>query len=225
MGAVVLRQSGRAGVRTPARPYGAATICRVDAAGECAISYSTATARRCNSLYIAPEASIPPAECCVLPAAGARELILRFASLPVEYDQAGAPGRLVAVLLDAGLPRAAFGLPLPRPTLADICAALEAQPDDARTLADWAGVVGASERTLARRFVQETGLGFGWRQRRIITVVGCPVSRGQRHRWRWRMTLHPRLLRRFCSAFFARLVAASASPDASARVAHKKFGA
>lgn len=123
-----------------------------------------------HSLYIAPEASILPAECCVLQVSPlARELILRFASLPVEYDQAGAPGRLVAVLLDelAGLPRAAFGLPLPHDRrLLQICAALEAQPDDARTLADWAGVVGASERTLARRFVQETGLGFGqWRQR------------------------------------------------------------
>lgn len=123
-----------------------------------------------HSLYIAPEALALPAECCVLQVSPlARELILRFASLPAEYDQAGAPGRLAAVLLDelVSLPRAAFGLPLPRDRrLLQICAALEAQPDDRRVLADWAGVVGASERTLARRFVQETGLGFGqWRQR------------------------------------------------------------
>ena len=186
-----------------------------------------------HSLYIAPEASILPAECCVLQVSPlARELILRFASLPVEYDQAGAPGRLVAVLLDelAGLPRAAFGLPLPHDRrLLQICAALEAQPDDARTLADWAGVVGASERTLARRFVQETGLGFGqWRQRmRLLLSLDALQAGGSvtqvalAHGY----DSPSAFIAAFRSAFFCTpgALLRQQDPDASARVAHKNL--
>lgn len=71
-----------------------------------------------RSLYVAPEvARSLPDECCVLRISPlARELILRFGSLPTEYDEAGPAGRLAAVLLDelASLERAGFGLPLPR---------------------------------------------------------------------------------------------------------------
>lgn len=186
-----------------------------------------------HSPYIAPEASILPAECCVLQVSPlARELILRFASLPVEYDQAGAPGRLVAVLLDelAGLPRAAFGLPLPHDRrLLQICAALEAQPDDARTLADWAGVVGASERTLARRFVQETGLGFGqWRQRMRLLLSLDALQAGDSvtqvalaHGY----DSPSAFIAAFRSAFFCTpgALLRQQDPDASARVAHKNL--
>jgi AraC-like DNA-binding protein len=45
-----------------------------------------------------------------------------------------------------------------------LAAALVADPTDRRTLADWGRHVGASERTLARAFIAETGLPFGrWR--------------------------------------------------------------
>ncbi|WP_374486594.1 helix-turn-helix transcriptional regulator [Zoogloea sp.] len=124
-----------------------------------------------RSLYVTPAAAAAlPAECCVLEMSPlVRELIRRIGELPVEYDEAGPAGRLVAVLLDelAGLPRAGFGLPLPKDRrLGVICAALQEQPDDTRSLAQWAVEAGASERTLARLFVKETGLGFGeWRQR------------------------------------------------------------
>ena len=124
-----------------------------------------------RSLYVAPEvARSLPDECCVLRISPlARELILRFGGLPAEYDEAGPAGRLAAVLLDelASLERAGFGLPLPQDRrLVQICTTLEAHPDDRRSLAEWAAQAGASERTLARLFQQQTGLGFGqWRQR------------------------------------------------------------
>lgn len=78
------------------------------------------------------------------------------------------------VLLDelAVLRRGGSRLPLPKDRrLMAICNALQESPADARSLSDWAGKVGASERTLARLFVRETGLGFGvWRQRLVLSL-------------------------------------------------------
>src|SRR6218665_3548793 len=124
-----------------------------------------------RSLYVRADAAAPlPAGCTVLQVSGlARELIRRVSALPVDYDEVGADGRLAAVLLDelARLPKARFELPLARDRrVLQISVALQQQPDDRRGPAQWGETVGASERTLARLFVQQTGLGFGaWRQR------------------------------------------------------------
>src|SRR5512142_120128 len=93
----------------------------------------------------------------------ARELVRAVTALPAEYEEGGAPGRLVRVFLDhlASLPEVAFSLPAPRdPRLHAVATALESAPDDRRTLAEWSRVAGASERTLARLFRRETGLSF-----------------------------------------------------------------
>lgn len=124
-----------------------------------------------RSLYLSREAAAGlPTESCILEISPLiRELIRRIGELPVEYDEEGPAGRLVAVLVDelAAARRAPFGLPLPADRrLVAICSALEQAPDDDRTLNEWAASAGASARTLARLFVKETGLGFGeWRQR------------------------------------------------------------
>jgi len=85
--------------------------------------------------------------------------------------------------------RAASDLPLhlPRPAdrrLARICDAILAAPADARPLEEWASAVGASTRTLARRFRQETGMSFAaWRQQaRLLEslrrlAAGEPVTK------------------------------------------------
>lgn len=124
-----------------------------------------------RSLYVRADSAMAlPAACTVLQMSGlARELMARIALLPVAYDEAGADGRLAAVLLDelASLPQAQFQLPLARDRrVQQICVALQQRPDDRRGLAQWGSEVGASERTLARLFLQQTGLSFGaWRQR------------------------------------------------------------
>lgn len=124
-----------------------------------------------RSLYLDPAfAAALPTECRVLEVTPlARELIRRVSALPVEYDEAGPAGRLVAVLGDelAQLQPAAFTLPLPQDRrLAALCARLQESPEDRDTLADWAARAGASERTLTRLFQKETGLTFReWRQR------------------------------------------------------------
>jgi AraC-like DNA-binding protein/quercetin dioxygenase-like cupin family protein len=63
------------------------------------------------------------------------------------------------------LPVTALNVRFPDDQIAGpVARALRDNPADQRTLADWGRTVGASERTLARAFVTETGLPFGrWR--------------------------------------------------------------
>jgi AraC-like DNA-binding protein len=80
------------------------------------------------------------------------------------------PDRLI-LLLQEPLP-----LPEPRDSRARAAAeALKRQPGDRRTLREIAREVGASERTLERLFVRETGLNFTtWRLRlRMLAALEC----------------------------------------------------
>ncbi len=131
-----------------------------------------------RTLWVAPEASRRlPGRCGVrLVTPLVRELVLRATELPRLYDERGAEGRLVAVLLDevAALSPAPLHVPWPRDARAQrVARALQAAPADARTLGEWARRVGAGERTLARLFARETGLSFGaWRRRlRLLHAV------------------------------------------------------
>jgi len=98
-----------------------------------------------------------------------RSLISEAATYPLEYDEAGAQGRLMSVLLDqlAGLSTRDVLLPLPQDVrLQKICRYLIKDPSCSYSLDLWSHRVGASSRTLARLFEQETGMGFrAWRQR------------------------------------------------------------
>ncbi|TFW30307.1 AraC family transcriptional regulator [Massilia arenosa] len=71
---------------------------------------------------------------------------------------------------------------IPLPTdkrLRTLCDALLAEPDCARTLGEWAGDVGASERTLARLFDRELGMGFNqWRQQVRLAHAAPLIARG-----------------------------------------------
>ena len=75
--------------------------------------------------------------------------------------------RAEAVLFDLLLPLRVATIDVRRPTdprAQDVSDGLLADPADPRTLAEWGHAVGASERTLARTFLRETGLSFGrWR--------------------------------------------------------------
>ncbi|TCO83815.1 AraC family transcriptional regulator [Plasticicumulans lactativorans] len=138
-----------------------------------------------RGLYLARDVTVwAPPRCRVLAVSPlVRELICAACALPVDYDEAGPAGRLVGVLLDqlAGLPEVALSLPLPvDPRLAAICAALQARPDDRRTLAQWAQGAGLSERTLARLFQRQTGLSFrDWRTRLRLLLALTALERGR----------------------------------------------
>jgi AraC-like DNA-binding protein len=115
-----------------------------------------------------------------------RELIVRVVAFEGPYAESGREARLVAVLLDevAAARTAPLHLPTPRdPRLRVITERLAADPGDKRSLAVWARSAGASARTLARLFQQETGSSFAhWRQQaRLLRALerlaaGDPVT-------------------------------------------------
>lgn len=75
--------------------------------------------------------------------------------------------RAEAVLFDLLLPLRIATIDVRRPSdprARDVADALLADPADPRTLREWGQAVGASSRTLARVFLEDTGLSFGrWR--------------------------------------------------------------
>jgi AraC-like DNA-binding protein/mannose-6-phosphate isomerase-like protein (cupin superfamily) len=138
-----------------------------------------------RSLYVEPEAAAGlPAACRVITVSPLlRELILRAMEIPARYDQAGPDGRVMTLILDELRLSAAAPLYLPRPSdrrLLRVTEALLEDPGDRRPLTAWAKQAGASPRTLARLFAQETGLGFrAWRQqaRLLQALVGLAAGR------------------------------------------------
>lgn len=94
--------------------------------------------------------------------------------------------RAEAVVLDLLEPLHATTISVPDPTddrARRVADALRAAPADPRTLSSWAGMAGASPRTLARLFLAETGLTFThWRaQLRLaaalpLLAAGDPVT-------------------------------------------------
>ncbi|MFK3775162.1 AraC family transcriptional regulator [Pseudomonas sp. NPDC089406] len=109
------------------------------------------------------------------------ELIKQFAQCPTEYDEAGEDGRLAMVLVDQlrAAREVSLSLPLPQDArVLQLCRQLQDAPDDNRTLAEWGEMLGASEKTLRRILLRETGLSFRhWRQR--MRLLGALEALGQ----------------------------------------------
>jgi AraC-like DNA-binding protein/quercetin dioxygenase-like cupin family protein len=132
-----------------------------------------------RTLYVRDDAAVAmPTGCRVLSVSPLlRELIVRATELPVQYDESGPAGHVVALILAEleGLQSLALQLPMPRDArLRTLCQTLLDAPGDPRPLGAWARTVNTSARTLARRFHSETGLSFGaWRQQaRVLEAMG-----------------------------------------------------
>jgi AraC-like DNA-binding protein len=62
----------------------------------------------------------------------------------------------------------------------DVADEIAANPADGRTLAEWGREVGASERTLARAFIADTGMSFGrWRTLLRVQASLAELARGE----------------------------------------------
>jgi AraC-like DNA-binding protein len=89
---------------------------------------------------------------------------------------------LSELILDELAACAAPGIHLPLPTdkrLRALCDAIVGDPAANLTLAQWAAQVGASERTLARLFERELGMGFSaWRQQARLAHAAPQIARG-----------------------------------------------
>ncbi len=110
-----------------------------------------------------------PVTCCVVTVSPLlNELLLEAARYGLAWPRGGRQERLMRVALDqlAAAPGEPLYLPLPVDRRARrVVDALGASPGDGRSLADWAVVAGASERTLARLFTTQTGMSFvQWRR-------------------------------------------------------------
>ena len=138
-----------------------------------------------RTLYIdtASSEALPRALCVIAVSNLLRELILALSEEPVVYEP-GSRGAHIAQLIkdEIGLSRElSLSVPLPKDIrLQRLCAELLADPSDRRTLEDWAGVAGASPRTLARLFRRDLGMGFNrWRQRIRLHSALEALSRGE----------------------------------------------
>jgi AraC-like DNA-binding protein len=125
-----------------------------------------------------------PEDCLVMDVSPLlRELVAAAMEIEAGYELGGPEARLVAVLIDGLRARPVEELHLPMPLdrrLRAVTRSLIADPGDARTLADFAGHAGASARTLARRFVAETGLSFGaWRQQLRLHEALARLASGE----------------------------------------------
>ena len=136
------------------------------------------TAVEMRTVYVVSEA-LPhaPADSCVVDVSPLlRELILGALRVPRPYPLGGSEERLFRVLLDAISFRDVLPLCLSMPTsspASTIARALQKDPSDGRTLAQWSASTGGSSRTLARAFLRETKLSFGaWRtQLRLLRAI------------------------------------------------------
>ncbi|WP_233888200.1 AraC family transcriptional regulator [Paraburkholderia flagellata] len=139
------------------------------------------SAARMHSVYFEPQASPwPESEChAVTVSSLLRELVAAMAE-GRERDALITP-LLLSEMRDS---REASGAGLPLPLdrrLRQICDVLLADPANGDSLSIWGERVGASERTLARLFKDETGLTFGhWRQQLRIVEAVSKLARGVR---------------------------------------------
>ncbi len=138
-----------------------------------------------RSLYVHPAATRGlPEVCCVVGVPPLlRELILRAVTFGEAVARDGPEARVLALIPDElrALEPEPLHLPLPRDRrLRTVTGRLAENPADGRPLAAWAEAAGASERTLARLFLKETGLTFGaWRQRLRLLAAIARLARGQ----------------------------------------------
>jgi AraC-like DNA-binding protein/mannose-6-phosphate isomerase-like protein (cupin superfamily) len=124
-----------------------------------------------RTLYIRRDACPSQAqqEPCVLHVSPLlRELVRAATAMPIEYDERGHDGRLIALLLEEirWTPVPEMMMPRLRDNrLLAIEQTFAVNPSDGRTLEQWAALAGASARTLARLFQRETGMSFrSWRE-------------------------------------------------------------
>jgi AraC-like DNA-binding protein len=112
-----------------------------------------------------------------------RALMLELVAAPLDYDESGRIGHVVALFLDEISLLDAQPLHIPMPTdkrLRRVCDALLRDPARRDSLEDWSAFAGASSRTLARLFQRETGMRFvDWRHQVRLAEALVRLAQGQ----------------------------------------------
>ncbi|HYC47837.1 MAG TPA: helix-turn-helix transcriptional regulator [Burkholderiales bacterium] len=175
-GTITVRTQRRAWIVPPSRALWlpAHTVHEVQTYGEVEM----------RSLYVkTADAEGMPETCVVLEVTPLlRELVVRAAALPVEYDEAGDDGLLMQLLMAEmrRVPRCALDLPLAESIdLRGLCEQILDELAAGRPRAGSAtavaagGVLNVSSKTLYRRFLRETGISFArWKQQaRLLEAI------------------------------------------------------
>jgi AraC-like DNA-binding protein len=137
------------------------------------------------NLFVDPSAVAGlPRRCSVLKVTPLlRELILKAVRVGERYLPESPEWRLMQVILDelGQAEETPLHLPMARDQrVARVMEALLRNPGDERCLPEWCRLAGASDRSLARLFVSETGLTFGaWRKRLVLQEAVTRLDRGE----------------------------------------------
>lgn len=112
-----------------------------------------------------------------------KAILADFASRKVSAPSSAADIRLALVLVDQlrMAPRRESYLPIcDDEVVQPITDALRQDPRSRRSLAEWARMIGTTERTLSRRFQSSLGISFNeWRQRMKLVASLSMLERGQ----------------------------------------------
>ncbi|MFW1677971.1 AraC family transcriptional regulator [Pontibacter sp. JAM-7] len=125
-----------------------------------------------------------PKECSVVEVSPLlRELISRVSDFGEQYDAESPASRICAVILDELQALKPSLLHLPAATdrrVRRIMQGMIAQPSAENGLTFWAAKVGASERTLSRLFIKETGMTFQqWRKQLLLHEAINRLGKGE----------------------------------------------
>ncbi|MBP0050106.1 helix-turn-helix transcriptional regulator [Marinobacterium sp. AK62] len=147
-------------------------------------SVSPAVTSEIRHLFVDPSCLARlPNECSVVEVSPLlRELILRVADFGEEYAPDSPASRICAVILDELQALQPSGLYLPFTSdrrLQRVMQAMIDQPEAEHSLTYWAAQVGASDRTLRRLFIRETGMTFQqWRRQLVLHEAVERLGRG-----------------------------------------------
>lgn len=142
------------------------------------LSMSSATMQ---AVYVRPHrCPITWADCTPVSASPLLRELIGYLAGPSLEASARARGEALVVDLLRPVVMAAIEVPVPTDQRAvEVAEALRRDPADPRTLGEWGREVGASERTLARAFLADTGLPFGhWRTRLRLSVALAALAEG-----------------------------------------------
>ena len=139
-----------------------------------------------RSVFVQADAHLElPGETC---AVSISSLLSELIKVSVDIRHPHAPSsreaRILRLILDELeiLPTLPLNLPQPaEPRLRKICAALQRDPGDNSTLADWSARLALDEKTIQRLFHRETGMTFGqWRQQARLLAALERIAVGEK---------------------------------------------
>ncbi|RMP66360.1 hypothetical protein ALQ18_01589 [Pseudomonas marginalis pv. marginalis] len=143
-------------------------------------------ALKMRSVFVRPDsfANLPTETKAVSISGLLSELIKASVSVQPPYAEDSRDARIMRLILDELAILPALPLSLPQPAdlrIQRICQALQRDPGDASTVADWSHRLELDQKTIQRLFRKETGLTFGqWRQQARLLLALERIALGQK---------------------------------------------